>query len=79
MIEPVLCLKDQNFKRVKLALGVGSDKDMADALHVNRSTIADVKAGNTQPSGHFLATLLSRSGMKFDDIFEVKNKRVKTA
>lgn len=79
MPEPVLCLKDRNFKKVKLALSVNSDLGLATALNVNRSTIADVKAGHTQPSGQFLAALLYQSGMNFDEIFEVKSRRSRAA
>lgn len=79
MPEPVLRLKDRDFKKVKLAVGAGSDQALAKLLAVNRSTIADVKAGNTQPSGQFLASLLYKSGMDFNDIFEIKSRRSRAA
>lgn len=57
----------------------GSRDELARLIHVDRATAYRVEVGRVDPSPKFIAGLMSVTGLKFEDLFEIEDQRAAQA
>ena len=51
--------------------GLATEGEQAARIGVARTTLSRVRRGDVRPSGQFIAAVLTASGSKFEELFEI--------
>lgn len=71
-----VALRTEVFTKAARLAGFRSDYKLAEAMGLNRSTVARVLSGDLRPGAAFIAgSLAALSPMQFDDLFAVITNR----
>lgn len=70
-----LSIDAERFEALRADQGLDLDKDLAMALGVSKSTVSRIVRGEAAPGVGFIAAALQTFPVKFEDIFEIVEKR----
>lgn len=70
-----LSIDAERFEALRADQGLDLDKDLATALGVSKSTVSRIVRGEAAPGVGFIAAALQTFPVKFEDIFEVVDRR----
>ena len=68
---PTIRLRMHIIEVLRETKGLESDQDLADAMHINRSSLSRVMRGVSQPGPKFIAGLCTALEAPFPSLFEI--------
>lgn len=66
-----LAINQEGLAKLRAEHQVGSDKDLADILHIDKGTVSRAMKGSSAPGPKFIAALLHSFPVKFEEVIDV--------